>query len=67
MNYIEVPVTATDPGNLTVPHPLGHVPVGAKMMLTSGELWWQSPTKWDATNLYLVASAAGASGKVVVW
>ena len=66
-SYIEVPVTATAPGNLTVPHPLRRVPVGAKVMVTSGEFWWQSPVKWDAANLYLVASAAGASAKVLIW
>lgn len=67
MNYIEIPVTATAPGNLTVPHSLGRIPVAAKLMITAPELWWQEPTLWDAVNLYLVASAAGASAKIVVW
>jgi len=66
MNYIEVPVTAVAPGNITVPHPLRRVPVGAKMMPTSPDLWWQL-VKWDATNLYLVASAAGVSAEIVIW
>jgi hypothetical protein len=37
------------------------------MMTSGGAIWFQTPTMWDATNLYLVASAAGATAKVAVW
>jgi hypothetical protein len=64
----QIPVAPTSPGNFTVPHLLGRTPVGAVIRMTSsGAIWWQSPTDTDTTNLYLVASDAGVTAKVLVW
>ena len=64
----QIPVTPTAPGNFTVPHLLGRVPVGAHIRMTSpGAIWWQQPTDVDGVNLYLVASDAGVTAKVQVW
>ncbi len=64
----QIPVAPTAPGNFTVPHLLGRVPIGAHVRMTSpGAIWWQSPTDVDGVNLYLVASDAGVTAKVQVW
>lgn len=48
-------------GNFTVQHFLGRKPAGVSLLLTSNiVLWFQSPA-YDATNLYLSASAAGTA------
>ena len=63
-----VSVASSAPGNCTVPHLLGRVPVCAVIQMTSsGAIWFQSPTSYDGVNLYLVASDAGVTGKVIVW
>ena len=55
-------------GNFTVQHFLGRAPVGVALRMTSGgAIWFQNPTDLDATNLYLVASDAGVTGKAVLW
>jgi hypothetical protein len=64
----QIPVAPAGPGNFTVPHLLGRIPVGAHVRMTSpGAIWWQSPADMDGTNLYLVASDAGVTAKVQVW
>jgi hypothetical protein len=64
----QIPVAPSGPGNFTVPHLLGRVPMGAQIRMTSpGAIWWQSPTDVDNVNLYLVASDAGVTAKVQVW
>jgi hypothetical protein len=64
----QIPVAPSAPGNFTVPHLLGRVPIGAHVRMTSpGAIWWQSPTDVDGVNLYLVASDAGVTAKVQVW
>lgn len=64
---VDVPATAA-PGNITIQHYFGHAPKGAAIQMTAaGVIWFQSPTLWDAANLYLVASDAGLTGKVQVW
>jgi len=66
--YGQVSVAPVAPGNFTVAHNLGRPPLGALIQLTSaGTLWFQSATLYDATNLYLVASDAGVTAKVVLW
>jgi hypothetical protein len=63
-----VSVAPSAPGNCTVAHMLGRVPVCAIIQMTSGgAIWFQTPTSYDGTNLYLVASDAGVTGKVIVW
>ncbi len=66
--YLQVAVAPSAPGNFTVVHGLGAKPQGAILEMTSGgTIWFQSPAKYDATNLYLVASDPGITGKVLVW
>jgi hypothetical protein len=63
-----VSVAPSAPGNNTVPHLLGRVPLSAIIQMTSGgAIWFQTPTRYDGTNLYLVASDAGVTGRVIVW
>lgn len=63
-----VSVAPSGGGNFTVPHLLGRKPVGAIIQMTSsGSIWFQGATQWDATNLYLAASGAGAAAVVQVW
>jgi len=53
-------------GNFTVAHGLGSAPLAVAIAMTSGgQIWLQSPTGYDATNLYLVASDAGVTGNAV--
>jgi hypothetical protein len=55
-------------GNFTVAHGLGVTPKFALMQMTSGgNIWMQTPTLFDATNLYLVASDGGITGIVTIW
>jgi hypothetical protein len=55
-------------GNFTVPHGAGVTPKAVIIEMTSaGNIWFQTPTKYDSTNLYLVASDGPltASAKVI--
>jgi hypothetical protein len=61
-------LAAGAPGNFTVPHLLGRVPLCAIVQMTSGgAIWFQTPASYDGANLYLVASDAGVTGRVIVW
>ncbi len=68
----EVGATPDAPGNFIVAHGRGAVPFGAIICMTSGgAIWFQTngdgSLKWDNTYLYLVASAAGVTARVLVW
>jgi hypothetical protein len=64
----QVDIASSSFGNFTVQHYLGRTPKGVALQMTSdGAIWFQSPTMYDATNLYLVASAEAITGKAVVW
>jgi hypothetical protein len=64
---VELDAAPTDPGEFSIAHGLGRDPRMAVIYMTSGgDIWWQL-TRWDSVNLYLVASAAGLTAKVVVW
>ena len=66
--YGQISLAPSDFGNFTVQHYLGRTPKGVALQMTSdGAIWFQSPTMYDATNLYLVASAGAITGKAVVW
>jgi hypothetical protein len=53
-------------GNFTVAHGLPAAPSHVSIAMTSGGgIWFQSPTMFDATNLYLVASDAGITGVAI--
>ena len=63
-----VSVTSSAAGNGTVPHLLGRCPLCALIQMTSaGAIWFQTPTNYDGTNIYFVASDAGVTGRVIVW
>ncbi|MFB3921609.1 MAG: hypothetical protein ACE145_07795 [Terriglobia bacterium] len=55
------------PGNFTVEHLLGRAPKGVLTLMTSGGAIWFQTTAWDDTNLYLVSSGAGVTGRVQIW
>lgn len=58
----QVALAPSAAGNFTAQHFLGRQPVGVVLQLTSNiAMWFQSPAMYDATNLYLAASAAGAA------
>jgi hypothetical protein len=62
-----VSVAPSAAGNCTVPHLLGRVPLCAIIQMTSsGAIWFQT-TSYDGVDLYLVASGAGVTGRVIVW
>jgi hypothetical protein len=66
--YGQVSLAPTDGGDFSVAHLLGRAPNGALIQMTSGgAIWFQSPTMYDATNLYLVASDAEVTAKVQIW
>ena len=63
-----VRVSADGGGSFTVPHLLGRKPVGTILLMTSsGSIWFQPSTLFDAANLYLAASGAGVTAVVQVW
>jgi hypothetical protein len=58
-----VALTPSAAGSFTVAHGLAAAPTRVSIVMTSGGLiWLQKPTQYDATNLYLVASDASATG-----
>jgi hypothetical protein len=68
----QVAAAPSAPGNFTLAHGLGRAPYAAAICMTSGgAIWFQTngdgSLKWDSTNLYLVASAAGLTARVLVW
>ncbi|HZP03128.1 MAG TPA: hypothetical protein VFD30_22965 [Terriglobia bacterium] len=66
--YGRIPVTAPNAGNFTWPHNLGRVPAGALIYMTSGgAIWFQYPTLFDATFLYVTSSDAGVTAAIEVW
>jgi hypothetical protein len=65
--YGQVSVAPTAPGNFAVAHRLGRSPKAVLVQMTSGgAIWFQSPTLFDATNLYLVASAADLTAQITL-
>lgn len=61
-------ITAGAAGKFSLIHKLGRTPLGAVIYMTSGgALWFQLPTLFDATNLYLTASDAGITASIQVW
>lgn len=61
---VQVPFVTTAPGNFTLQHGLGTTPVTVILNITSaigGTVWFQT-NRFDATNLYLVASDTGVTG-----
>ena len=66
--FAQIPVTASMAGNFSWSHNLGRTPAGVLIYMTSGgAMWFQPSTMFDATNLYLVASAVGLTANIQVW
>ena len=66
--YGKVSAAPGAPANFTLQHYLGRAPIGVVVQMTSGgAIWFQAPTMYDATNLYLVASDSGITAKVLLW
>jgi len=66
--YGQVAASPGAGGNFSVAHRLGRAPAGAMIQMTSsGAIWFQPATMYDTTNLYLVASEAGVTAKVLLW
>ena len=66
--YGQVPLAPATSGNFTVAHLLGRTPVGATVQMTSsGAIWFQPALLFDATNLYMVASASGVTAQAQIW
>jgi hypothetical protein len=60
-SIVQIPFVTSAGGNFTLPHTLGVVPGSVVFELTSvGSVWFQ-PTRFDANNLYLIASGAGSN------
>lgn len=65
---VTVPLAPSAPGNFTVAHTLGSNPSLVLIRMKSGgAIWFQNPTGYDASNLYLVASDAGITGDAELW
>src|SRR5208282_1288318 len=64
----QVAFTTTAPGPFTLPHNLGALP-GSEIFefTTGGSVWFQTPTKYDANNLYLIASDTGVAGFAIIF
>jgi hypothetical protein len=64
---VSVFFTTTAPGNFTLPHNLGAIP-GSVIFeyITGGQVWFQS-TRYDANNLYLVASDTGVEFYALIY
>jgi hypothetical protein len=64
-----VSVSATaNPGNVSVAHGLGRTPILVILQMTSdGIIRFQSPTKYDSTNVYLSASDSGLTCDLLLW
>ena len=64
---VQVPFKATGPGSFTLQHGLGTTPISVtKTMTSGGDVWFQT-NRFDATNLYLVASDPGVTGFFLVY
>jgi hypothetical protein len=64
---VQIPFTTTAPGNFTVPHNLGVLPGSVVIEMTAGGAIWFQTNRYDANNLYLVASDAGLTGYLLVY
>lgn len=59
VNIASISIPSTTAGNFTLAHGLGRAPLAVVIEMTAaGAIWFQS-SRYDATNLYLVASDDG--------
>jgi hypothetical protein len=63
----EISLAPVAAGNFTVAHGLGVIPRAVLIQMNSaGAIWFQT-ARYDATNLYLVASDGGLTGFAQIW
>jgi len=55
------------PGNFSIAHGLGRAPYGVMLAMNSAGAVWVQVALWDATDILLVASDAGLTGRLMVW
>lgn len=65
--HATIRVAPVFPGNFAVPHGLGVVPSAAFIRMNDGAEIWFQPPRYDATNLYLVASDGGITASIEVF
>lgn len=63
----DVPFTTFAPGPFSVAHGLGVTPTAVGIEMTSGGSVWFQTTRYDSTNVYLVASDTGLTGHLKIW
>jgi len=64
----QVDIASSSFGNFTVQHYLGRTPKGVVIQMTlGGQIYFQTPTMYDGTNLYLVGSDSALTAKVIIW
>lgn len=67
IKIVKVALTPANADPFTQAHGLGVAPLAVTFEMTSdGAFWLQNPTKYDATNIYLVPSAGGITGNAVM-
>lgn len=64
---VSIPFDTAAPGDFTLAHNLGIVPTTVILEFTDGGTVWFQDVRYDATNLYLVASDTGITGYAIVW
>jgi hypothetical protein len=64
LNLKEIAISASAPGNFTVPHQLGIVPKAVLIRMNSPGFpaFWFQTARYDDVNIYLVSPGAGVSG-----
>lgn len=64
---VQIPIPSTTRGDFSIAHGLGTTPQDVDIKIQSdGLIRFQSPTMWDATNVYLNASDDGLIGTLVI-
>ena len=64
---VTIPFDTTAPGDFTIVTNLGLIPTSVIIEYTSGGAIWFNNPRFDADNLYMVASDAGVTGFVIVY
>lgn len=62
-----IPFDTSAPGDFTLAHNLGIVPSTVIFEFTDGGTVWFQPQRFDAMNLYLVASDADITGVAIIF
>jgi hypothetical protein len=67
VSVADVAFTTFAPGQFQVSHGLNVTPTAVTIEMTSGGLVWFQTTRYDSSNVYLVASDTGLTGHLKVW